>query len=197
MSWLKILPQNYNLFYNDKQEPYFVHNLASVSSNCNIGGYSYIHGKTRITGDQKILIGKFCSIASEVRLQVGDEHDYKRISTYPFKTILGFDYLAYQESFGDGISIGNDVWIGEGARILSGSVINDGVVVGAGSVVRGELQAYGVYSGNPCVLRRFRFEKDVVEKLLKIQWWNWDIGKIENEINFFNLNSFEILRSEF
>lgn len=197
MAWLKDLPENYNLVYNENQEPYFVHKLASLSANCKIGAYSYIHGKTRITGDKKILIGKFCSIASEVRLQVGDEHDYKRISTYPFSTILGFNKLTYPESFGEGITIGNDVWIGEGVRILSGSIINDGVVIGAGSVVRGELQAYGVYSGNPCVLRRFRFEEAVINKLLIIQWWNWDIKKIENEINFFNLNPNEILEENF
>jgi virginiamycin A acetyltransferase len=48
-----------------------------------------------------------------------------------------------------GIRIGNDVWIGANCVLLDGTVIGDGCVVGASCLVRGELEAYGVYGGNP------------------------------------------------
>lgn len=50
-----------------------------------------------------------------------------------------------------GIVIGDDVWLGANCVLLDGSVIGDGCVIAAGSVVRGRLEAYGVYGGNPLV----------------------------------------------
>lgn len=48
-----------------------------------------------------------------------------------------------------GIVVGNDVWIGANVVVLDGAVIGDGCVIGACSVVRGKLDAYGIYGGNP------------------------------------------------
>lgn len=50
-----------------------------------------------------------------------------------------------------GIVIGDDVWLGANCVLLDGSVIGDGCVIAAGSVVRGRLEAYGIYGGNPLV----------------------------------------------
>lgn len=48
-----------------------------------------------------------------------------------------------------GILIEDDVWIGANCVILDGAVIRKGCVIGAGSIVRGELEAYCVYGGQP------------------------------------------------
>jgi virginiamycin A acetyltransferase len=48
-----------------------------------------------------------------------------------------------------GIRVGEDVWIGAGCVILDGAVIGDGCVIAAGSVVRGVLEPYNLYGGNP------------------------------------------------
>ena len=48
-----------------------------------------------------------------------------------------------------GIRIEDDVWIGAQTTILDGAVLSRGVVVGAQSLVRGPLESYGVYAGNP------------------------------------------------
>lgn len=48
-----------------------------------------------------------------------------------------------------GIVVGDDVWLGANCILLDGCVIGDGCVVGAGSVVRGRLEPYGIYGGNP------------------------------------------------
>jgi len=53
-----------------------------------------------------------------------------------------------------GICIEDDVWIGANTILLDGALIRKGCVIGAGSIVRGELEAYGVYGGNP--LRRLK-----------------------------------------
>lgn len=48
-----------------------------------------------------------------------------------------------------GIVIEDDVWIGANCVFLDGTIIRKGAVIGACSVVRGELDAYGIYVGNP------------------------------------------------
>lgn len=48
-----------------------------------------------------------------------------------------------------GIVIEDDVWIGANCVLLDGSVIGRGCVIAAGSVVRGTLEAFGVYAGRP------------------------------------------------
>jgi virginiamycin A acetyltransferase len=48
-----------------------------------------------------------------------------------------------------GIVVGDDVWIGANCVLLDGTVIGDGCVVAAGCVVRGTLEPYHVYGGNP------------------------------------------------
>ena len=50
-----------------------------------------------------------------------------------------------------GIVIEDDVWIGAQSTILDGAVLSHGVVVGAQSLVRGKLESFGVYAGNPTV----------------------------------------------
>lgn len=55
-----------------------------------------------------------------------------------------------------GIVIEDDVWIGANCVILDGVVIRRGCVIGAGSIVRGELDAFGVYGGNPLVKLKSR-----------------------------------------
>lgn len=48
-----------------------------------------------------------------------------------------------------GILVEDDVWIGANCVILDGAVLRRGCIVAAGSVVRGELESYSVYGGNP------------------------------------------------
>ena len=55
-----------------------------------------------------------------------------------------------------GIVIEDDVWIGANCVLLDGAVLRQGCVVGAGSIVSGELEAYGIYAGQPLQLKGHR-----------------------------------------
>ncbi|MEI6155241.1 MAG: CatB-related O-acetyltransferase [Deltaproteobacteria bacterium] len=80
------------------------------------------------------------------------------------------------------VIIGNDVWIGQGVTILSGVSIGDGAVIAAKSIVTKSVKPYEIVGGNPSKHIRFRFSEDYIEKMLKIQWWNWEISKITENI---------------
>lgn len=91
------------------------------------------HGKKETT---YLRIGKFCSIPPfRVHVFLGGDHDFLRLSTYPFGYVLmDKRYLeGFHKTKGD-VCIGNDVWIGIGTVIFSGVNIGDGAVVGAYSL---------------------------------------------------------------
>ncbi len=129
----------------------------------------------------QLKIGKFCSIARDVKIVVGGEHHLDWVTTYPFSKLwpkpVPSESPDVVHSKGD-VIIMNDVWIGTGALILSGVTIHDGAVIGAGSVVTKDVPAYAIVAGNPARLLRSRFEPALIESLQSIAWWNWPAEKI-------------------
>ena len=73
----------------------------------------------------------------------------------------------------------DDVWIGENALILSGVHINQGAVIGAGAVVVNDVPPYAIVGGVPAKVIKYRFEKEIIEILLNIDFKR--INKIEIE----------------
>lgn len=154
-----------------------------------IGDHTY--GVPRILRwDDKshLCIGKFCSIAENVTIILGGNHRADWVTTYPFNVINHFFSNAagiegHPATKGD-ISIGNDVWIGNGATILSGVTIGNGAIVGANAVVASDVPPYSIVVGNPARVIRKRFDDDIIQALLQIQWWNWDDEKINKEVAY-------------
>ena len=114
----------------------------------------------------KIKIGNYCSIADNVVFLVGGEHDYKRISTFPFQSLIYKQKTKKNEK--NDIVVDDDVWIGYESLILSGSHIGKGSVIGARSVVKGENPPYSVYVGNKIIKKRFSDE--IINKLNDIDY---------------------------
>lgn len=40
------------------------------------------------------------------------------------------------------------------------------------------MEPYSIVGGNPAVSIKKRFSDEIIELLLKLQWWNWDEKKI-------------------
>ena len=77
------------------------------------------------------------------------------------------------------------------ARILEGVTIQDGAIIAAGSIIRKDIEAYSIYSGNPQTFIRYRFPKDIREKLLRIKWWEKPAEWLEkNALLFKDINFF-------
>ncbi len=144
--------------------------------------------------DDKLIIGKFCMIASDVKfIMNGANHLTDSLSTYPF-AIFGngwenaMDGKSYPKK--GNINIGNDVWIGYNATIMAGVTIGDGAIIATNSTVIKDVEPYSIVGGNPAKEIKKRFSKETITKLLETQWWNWDIEKITRNIQ--NLTDSEI-----
>jgi hypothetical protein len=72
------------------------------------------------------------------------------------------------------VTIGHDVWIGHGATVLAGISIGNGAAVGSGAVVTKNLPPYAIVAGVPSKVIRYRFPRQIAERLQEIAWWDWD-----------------------
>jgi hypothetical protein len=43
---------------------------------------------------------------------------------------------------------------------------------------------YAIVGGVPARIIRYRFSADVIEKLLQIEWWNWNLEPVKHQLNF-------------
>lgn len=151
---------------------------------CSIGAFSYIGLESTV---EFTRIGRYCSIAPNVTLGPA-EHNLNNFSTHPFADgnsgplyrsaeFLAIQTLIPRPHAGRGlVNIGHDVWIGTNVVVRKGVNIGNGAVVAAGSVVVRDVSPYEIVGGVPARTIRYRFEPSVVERLLKSEWWNFDLS---------------------
>ncbi|MFS0656252.1 CatB-related O-acetyltransferase [Bacillus sp. 179-C3.3 HS] len=170
-------------------------NERSELSSYEIGDFSYagLDFQVLTWGEKTTLkIGKFCSIANEVKIFLGGEHRTDWITTYPFNQIFkeAAHIEGHPKSKGD-VIIGHDVWIGYGATIMSGVSIGNGAVIGAQSVITKDVPPYAIVAGNPQQLMKYRFSPHTIEKLESLKWWELDFSKIQTIFHLLQSNEIE------
>ena len=145
----------------------------------------------------ELNIGKFCSIGSNIKVFLGGNHRLDWITTYPFGHINS-DYFNSFNGYGHpctngDINIGNDVWIGNDVTIMSGVNIGSGSVISSNSYVVSNIKPYSVNGGNPCKFYYYRFEEEIINKLLKLKWWDMEVDDINKILPILCSNDFESL----
>lgn len=168
-----------------------IHSPAHIFSTT-IADYSYIAQNSHISHTQ---IGKFCSIGPNLVCGWGI-HPTNGISTHPMfystmkqngMTLSATDKIEERKP----ITIGNDVFIGANVTILDGVTIGDGAVIGAGAVVSKDIPPYAIAVGCPIHIIRYRFSPETIDKLKRIEWWNFEEEKLkEVEQMFFDVEEF-------
>lgn len=149
----------------------------------------------------KLIIGKYCSIASGVKFMMGGNHGHRHdwIATYPLDIIERSEAKTKRKKMagylpkGDTI-IGNDVWFGFESFIMPGVKIGDGAIIAARAVVTKDVAPYTIVGGNPAKQIRQRFSDEDIAILLKLKWWDWSDDKIRANIE--NLRSGNIKELE-
>lgn len=151
--------------YDSKIEPGTIFIKSSMEDYSYCGYYCSILNTT---------IGRFCSISNRVVIG-GVAHPMHFLSTSPV-------FLSHKDSVKTKFArheylpeikthIGHDVWIGEGVFIKAGVSVGNGAVIGMGAVVTKDVPDYAVVAGNPAKIIRYRFEPELIDSLLKSEWW--------------------------
>lgn len=190
------IPNPNVVFPNEYKTSCFLKNVITAP-NIFVGDYTYYDDPVDPTAFERsnvlfnwpefgdnLYIGKFCSIASGVQFIMGSaNHRISSISTYPFNVFGGAwaentpPHLSQLPFKGDTV-IGNDVWIGRESVIMPGVKIGDGAIIAAYSVVVKDIEPYTVAGGNPAKPIKKRFDEELIELLLKLQWWDFEPEKL-------------------
>ncbi len=153
------------------------------------GDYSYTSGDNQIMYAE---IGKFCSIASHVRInpvnhpswRVTQHHiTYRRVQ-YGLSDTDDHDFFGWRREHK--VTIGHDVWIGHGAILMPGVTVGTGAIIGAGAVVTKDVPPYMIAVGVPAKPIKPRFSPEIAEKILQTEWWNWDRKTLEERFEELN-----------
>lgn len=178
-----------------------VYRFAKIYSST-IDDFSYVGPNSEIICAD---LGKYCSIAANVNIGLA-AHTISYISTSPIfteqhnGTKTSWINRDVNEARMRRCIIGNDVWIGTKVVIKDGIKIGDGAIVGAGSVVTHDVPPYAIVAGAPAKIIRYRFNKQTIDFLINLKWWNWPESVIRNNINYFqaeyiNIDALENIES--
>lgn len=190
------IPDPGTVFPNAYKTSCFLKNVITAP-NIVVGDYTYYDDPVDPTAFERsnvlfnwpefgdrLIIGKFCSIASGVQFIMGSaNHRISSISTYPFNVFGGAweentpPHLSQLPFKGDTV-VGNDVWIGRESVIMPGVHIGDGAIIAARSVVTRDVAPYTLAGGNPARPIRKRFDEELISLLLALRWWDFEPEKL-------------------
>lgn len=155
--------------------------LLERRADVRIGAHTYGCPRVYAHPGTRLEIGRYCSIADEVVIFLGNEHRTDFVSTHPFNVLHPrHAHVTGHPATRGNVTIGNDVWLGYRAVILSGTTIGDGAVVGAGAIVSKPVPPYAIVAGSPARVVRTRFPPEIVERLLQVQWWTWEEEEVHS-----------------
>jgi acetyltransferase-like isoleucine patch superfamily enzyme len=164
---------------------------VEIHGKVKIGAFTLINRYTVITGLVK-KIGRFTSIGPNVYIGPAN-HNYNQTSSRGLPAVASFLELQLDNDLKERIkkekaevhkptNIGHDVWLGGHSIILNGVNIGDGAVVAAHSVVTKDVPPYAIVAGIPAKIIKYRFDKDTIQKLIEIDFYNKPLEEINKLI---------------
>lgn len=160
-----------------------------------VGAHSDYYGKmgmgTYIGADCHISadIGRFSSLGNRIS-QIIESHPYKDpfVTTSPMffstkkqtghtfaKKQVAEEYKFYDKEREIAFCIGNDCWIGNDVCFIGSVQVGDGAVVLSRAIVTKDVPPYAIVGGIPAKIIGYRYDKDTIKLLQKVQWWNKDV----------------------
>ena len=120
-----------------------------------IGQYCYVGENSRVWSGASVTMGNYVLIAHNVMIMDNFTHpiDFQARREHARAT-MGGRHAATIDLGDRPIVIGDDVWIGANSIIMRGVSIGDRAIISAGSVVREDVPADAVVSGNPAAIVR-------------------------------------------
>lgn len=202
------------IFPNGYKTSCFIKNVITAP-NIFVGDYTYYDDANDPTGFEKnnvlynwpdfgdkLIIGKFCTIASGTQFIMGPaNHRISSVTTYPFNVFGGAweektpPHLSQLPFKGDTV-IGNDVWIGRECVIMPGVKIGDGAMIATRSVVTKDIPAYTVVAGNPAKIIKKRFDDQMIELLLKLKWWDFESYQLVDILPLLCSSDLELVKTQ-
>lgn len=180
--YIKLNNKNFRILNIDKDSY-----IVSSTVHC---GIDFENDLVESGGIYNFQIGKNSSLATDISFMINQNHDYNFLYTGLISELerLGLNEPHLRTKAKAQLLIGNDCWIGKSATIKSGVTIHSGAVVAMESMVTKDVPPYAIVGGNPAKIIKYRFPHDVIDKLMKISWWDWSTEKIIERYKDFNID---------
>lgn len=209
---MKYDPIHIDFYENTTGKPVILNEIMKLNPgakviNSFIGGPFYVNRNTQIGPDATVgkyfgmnadgfvaraSVGSFCAFGARTSINPFN-HPIDWLSTNEFQYHpASFDWVAEYRDFirlprtSDMFrhsTVGSDVWTGHNVNIMAGVNVGHGAVVAAGAVVTKDVPAYAIVAGTPATIRRFRFSEPIIERLLKVSWWDFELSQLSG-LNF-------------
>lgn len=188
--------QNTKFFGNNK-----IGNNSSVV-NSEIGRFSYMGKRNDM---DNVVIGKFCSMSSDIRIISSTHPSSGFVSTHPafYSTLRqAVNTFSSEDVFeehitnnGRRLTIGNDVWVGQGVSFTGGIKVGNGAIIGAKALVTKDVPPYAIVGGIPAKIIRYRFTEDQIAFLESFRWWDKDDDWLKEHID--QMRSIDLFMHDF
>lgn len=138
-----------------------------------VGNHSY--GELNVlyykhqTDRERLVIGNFVSISTDVKFILDGNHQSRTFTTFPLRSMfLGGVFPEDSMSKGS-ITVEDEVWIGNRATILSGVKLGKGSIIAAGALVTEDVAPYSIVAGVPARHLRFRIPETLIPSMLPLR----------------------------
>jgi len=164
--------------------PGYLNRNTQVGPDVTMGKFSGLNESCFIA---RAVMGAYCSIGARTAINPFN-HPSDWLSTHEFQyhptaydwapEYRNIERLERTPDMFERVTIGNDVWTGHNVNILPGVSVGDGAIIGAGSVVTKDVPAYAIVGGAPARLIRYRFAENIIERLLRVKWWELELEEL-------------------
>jgi acetyltransferase-like isoleucine patch superfamily enzyme len=164
--------------------PVYMNRHSQIGPDVTVGKYFGMNEHCFIA---RAVVGAFVAIGARSSFNPFN-HPVHWLSTNEFQYHpRSFDWVAEYNDFRrlertsdmfECVTVGNDVWTGHHVNVMPGVNVGDGAVIGAGSVVTKDVPAYAVVAGVPATVKRFRFSEKIIERLLRVRWWDLELSQL-------------------
>jgi acetyltransferase-like isoleucine patch superfamily enzyme len=194
-------------FENTTNEPAYLESIIKLNPGARIItsrllGPTYLNRNTQVGPDTVVgryfgmnescyiaraRIGHFCSIGARTAINPFN-HPVNWLSIHEFQYHPNsFDWvdeynkirrLPRTPDMFETVTIGSDVWMGHNVNVMPGVSVGDGAIIGAGSVVTRSVPPFAIVAGAPATVKRLRFPEKLVERLLRLKWWDLELEEL-------------------
>jgi len=164
--------------------PTFVNRNTQIGPDATVGKYFGMNESCFIA---RATIGAFCSIGARTAINPFS-HPTNWLSIHEFQyhpnsydwvqEYKDFERLERTPDMFRHVTIGSDVWMGHNVNIMPGVSVGDGAIIAAGSVVTKNVAPYAIVAGVPASVKRYRFSEGVIERLLRLRWWDLELPEL-------------------
>ncbi len=164
--------------------PFYLNRGSQVGPDATIGKYFGMNESCFIA---RATVGAYCAIGARTAINpFNHPSDWLSIHEFQYHP-KSFDWVEEYNDFSrlertpdmfSPVSIGNDVWTGHNVNVMAGVTVHDGAIIAAGSVVTKDVPPYAIVAGVPAVVKRTRFPDRIIERLLRVRWWDLELSQL-------------------